>query len=278
MSKDEYKKSEASFLSIHEADGDIDTMDKCLDDGRVYLQVSFRQEDPSTHVLKMQAFWMMPYGPVLLSKQFEWLVDGSVDGDLVMSIQDNLECVLDMTVKILSDKKGDVWSNKLMEIERESQAKHGNSVMKSVFIIRELAKSWGNAPEKLIFIQGEDDIKDISDQPYIYIVKVARNAEADYPESLVITVKVGNTTIFEDVNLCVGLAAVIQLCFVFNLMFPKEADDVFNYVQRCLAKFGPPSGARNAKGQVKKKFLDFQCAVADALVLQKKGVVEKMWV
>ena len=133
MSKDEYKKSEASFLSIDEADGDIDTMDKCLDDGRVYLQVSFRQEDPSTHVLKMQAFWMMPYGPVLLSKQFEWLVDGSVDGDLVMSIQDNLECVLDMTVKILSDKKGDVWSNKLMEIERESQAKNGNSVMKSVF-------------------------------------------------------------------------------------------------------------------------------------------------
>ena len=34
----------------------------------------------------------------------------------------------------------------------------------------------------------------------------------------------------------------------------------------------------NKKGQLRKKFLDFQCAVADVVLSQKKGVVEKMCV
>ena len=48
--------------------------------------------------------------------------------------------------------------------------------MKKVFIIRELAKSSDNDPEKLFFIEGEDDIKNISEQPYIYIVKVPHHS------------------------------------------------------------------------------------------------------
>ena len=71
---------------------------------------------------------------------------------------------------------------------------------------------------------------------------------------------------------------VIQLCFVFNLTYPDQADDIFKYVQHCLAKFGPTSVAMNKKGQLRKKFLDFQCAVADVVLSQKKGVVEKMCV
>ena len=125
-----------------------------------------------------------------------------------------------------------------------------------------MAKSWGNDPEKLFFIEGEDDIQNISEQPYIYIVKVPHHGDAQYEESVVLSVKVGNSTIFESVNFCVSLAAVIQLCFVFNFTYSDQADDIFNYIQRCLAKFRPISVAMDKKGQLRKKFLDFQCADA----------------
>lgn len=277
VSKNDFENSEKKFMEIENAGEDLNMMFDCLDEGREYLQLMFRQEDPSTHMVKVKQFWKMPYGPSLLSEYFEWLVDSSTDGKLSTSIEDNLDPVIEMTVKILGEKKGTSWMNKLDEVKRDCEAKQGNDIMKKVFVIRELAKYWRNAPEKLVFIEGEDDLQKVSNQPHLSILKVNHHGENN-EEGIVISVKVGHTTVFENVDLCVGLAAVIQLCFTFHLMYPSDADDIFNYVQRVLAKFGPSEGAKNSKGQVKKKFVDFQCAIANVVLNERKGVVKKMFV
>ena len=59
----------------------------------------FRQEDISTHVIKLKPFWIMPWGPAMLSHQFEWIVNGSDYGNLASSISDQLDSVLELTVK-----------------------------------------------------------------------------------------------------------------------------------------------------------------------------------
>ena len=92
-------------MEIENAGDDLNKMFNCLDDGREYLQSMFRQEDPSTHMVKVKKFWTMPYGPRLLSEYFEWLVDSSSDGNLSTSIADNIDPVIEMTIKILGEKK-----------------------------------------------------------------------------------------------------------------------------------------------------------------------------
>ena len=77
----------------------------------------------------------------MLSHQFEWIVNGSDDGNLASSISDQLDSVLELTVAILGRKKGDAWKRKYNEVETISANKHGNDIMKNVFIFRELAKS-----------------------------------------------------------------------------------------------------------------------------------------
>ena len=220
----------------------------------------------------------MPHGLKMLNNHFEWLVDGSGDGSLAISIEDHISSILNLTAKILGDKRDKEWQSKLEETENNSQAKYGNDIMFKIHIIRELAKNWKNLAEKIIFIQGEDDMQNSSDQPYVHIVKVNRYGEGDFEEAIVISVKVGAITIFEDVTLSEGLAAVIQLCFVFHLCYPVDCDETFNFVQRLIAKFGPSEGAKNLRGQLRKKFVDFQCALADVVLMEKNGTVRKMFV
>ena len=278
VSKAQYEESQAAFLLISEAGEDEGKIDECLDKGRVYLQILFRMEDPSSHVVKLKEFWKMPRGLKLLNNYFEWLVDGSGDGSLAISIEDHISSILNLTAKILGDKRDKEWQSKLEETENNSQAKYGNDIMFKIHIIRELAKNWKNLAEKIIFIQGEDDMQNSSDQPYVHIVKVNRYGEGDFEEAIVISVKVGAITIFEDVTLSEGLAAVIQLCFVFHLCYPVDCDETFNFVQRLIAKFGPSEGAKNLRGQLRKKFVDFQCALADVVLMEKNGTVRKMFV
>lgn len=277
ISKEEFDASEAKFVEINDADGDLDEIMACLDRARVYVQIQFRSEEPSTHVAKYRVFWKMPYGPRLLSNHFEWLVDGSRDGDLAFSIEDHINLVIDLTAKILSAKLGDDWNRQLEVVKNSSKARNGNDVMTWVFLIRELAKSWKNNPAKLIFVEGEDSIQNVSSQPYVNILRVDQTGEKDYDEAIVVSVRVGNTTIFDDITLTQGLAAVLQLSFVFHLLYPSDADEIFNFVQRMLAKFGPNDGAKNVKGVLKKRFVDFQCALSDILLLEKSGTVRKLF-
>ena len=278
ISQEEFDASEAMFVEINEAEeGDVDEIVACLDRARVFVQIKFRSEDPSAHVTKFRIFWKMPYGPRLLSNHFEWLVDGSRDGDLAFSIEDHINLVIDLTAKILIAKMGDDWSRQLEEVKTNSRTRNGNDIMTWVFIIRELAKSWKNNPAKLIFLEGVDSIQDVSSQPYVNILRVDQIGEKDYDEAVVVSVRVGNTTIFDGISFTQGLAAVLQLSFVFHLLYPSDADEIFNFVQRMLAKFGPSDGAKNVKGVLKKRFIDFQCALSDILLLEKSGTVRKLF-
>ena len=200
LTKDEYEKSEEKFLGICKAGGDLVKMKECLEEGRVFVQIMFRLEDPSTHVQKLKPFWSMPHGPELLSCHFEWLVGGSRDDSLAHSIEDYIDLVLQMSARILGDKMGKSWYEKLEEVSNNSKAKNGNDIMEQVFIIRELSKSWKNDVEKLIFIEGVDEIHNASSQPYIHILKVDQTGESDYEEALVISVRVGSTTVFDEVS------------------------------------------------------------------------------
>ena len=278
VSAEEFKQSEENFGKIALED-DVEKKLELLNSSRVFLAVKFRTCDPAAHFHSLQPFWGMPFGPDMLSNQFEWAsLEGSRDGSLKKTIEKNTTSTFNMVVRYLADKKGELWAKKYDEVYQNSRAHYGNSIMARVFLLRELAKSWKNSPEKLVFIEGEDDLSKVSNQPFIHVLKMNQTGEGDYDERLCISVRIGTTLIFNDVTLTGALASVIELAFVFNLMFPKDADDIFQFVQRILANYGPVDGARNAIGKVKKPFVDFQCAVGQMIVDSDKGEVRKMFV
>ena len=277
LSQQEYEMSEANFTKLSEVgDHDVDAINECLESAREFVQIHFRKEDPSSHVLKLKVFWKVPNGLIILNSWFEWLVGGSDNGNISNTIEEKIDDVMIIIDKILGDQKGDEWVKQARDMENSCREKNGNSIMFYVYLLRELAKSWKNQPEKVIFIEGEDDLKDASNQPFLHIVKVPQDGLLDNVESIVISVRVGTTMIFEDVSLCQGLAAMIQITFSFNLLYPSQADDIFNFLQRTLARFGPADGARNSKDHIKKNFSDFQCTLGKLVLQQKKGNVQKM--
>ena len=275
MSQKEYDDGSNKFSSFDDLEN-LEAKAGALETLREFLQIGFRTEDPSVHIIKYSKFWKQPDGIKLLSMWFEWLVGGSKDGDISKSIAENLDFVLRMLDEYMTEKSGEAWSKSMEEIERECLSKYGNSLMFQVALIRELAKMWGNMGEQLIYIEGKDEMKNMSNQPFIHAVSVHKPGEGDYDYSLVFSVRVGSTMVFDDVSLTEGLAAVIQICFVFNLLYPQSCDDVFNFIQRVLSNFGPVEGARNVKNQVKKKFTDFQCFLGSHLLRQDKAEVKKI--
>jgi hypothetical protein len=278
ISKEAFEESKKNFEKLEDITvAQVKDLSNILDGSREYLQAMFREEDPSSHLLKLKAFWVMPRGLKMLSLQFEWLVDGSRDGDLMASIEGRIANVMSLVEKYLVKKGGAGWEEKFKKVAAECQVSHGNDTMKTVFLIRELGRTWSNKSEKLLFVEGEDSNEEISDQPFLHLVKLGQMGVGDYPEQISISVRVGNTVMFEDVTLTQGLSAVIQLCFTFNLLFPFQADDLFNFCQRMLASFGPTDGARNKLGQVKKKFIDFQCFVGSVMLQEEKGVKKRLF-
>ena len=230
VSAEEFKESEENFGKIASED-DGDKKKKLLNSSRVFLAVKFRTCDPAAHFLGLQSFWEMPFGPDLLSNHFEWAsIEGSRDGSLKKTIEKNTTSTFNLVVRYLADKKGEIWAKKYDEVYQNSRAHFGNSILARVFLLRELAKSWKNSPEKLVFIEGEDDLSKVSNQPFIHVLKVNQTGEGDYDERVCISVRIGTTLIFNDVSLTGALASVIELAFVFNLMFPKDADDIFQSV------------------------------------------------
>ena len=220
----------------------------------------------------------MPAGPEMLSAWFEWLtVEGSRDSSLKRTVEENSKSVFGMIETYLSQMKGEAWNLKLEEVTNNTQATFGNDVMIKVFLLRDLAKTWKNEPEKLIYIEGVDDLNKVSKQPFIHVLRVNQLGEADFEERLNISVRIGNTMVFNDISLHVALSSIIELSFVFNLMFPPGCDDMFQFTQRILANFGPSDGARNLQGKVKKNFLDFQIAMGKMIIDGRKGEVIKLF-
>ena len=276
LTQEEFERSAALFSNIDELE--LEDKIEVLSKSREFLQINFRKEDPSSHLIKLSSFWKMPHGPKLLSVWFEWLVDGTKDGDLVKSIEDHIDPILKMVDTFLEKKKGLEWAKKVEEVENDCSVNYGNTLLLQIFYIRELAKLWGNKGEKLIFIEGQDDIKNMSNQPFVHAVKLNRPGEGDYDDAILFSVRVGSSLVFDDVSLIQGLASVIHLSFVFNLVYPTDCDDLFNFTQRILANFGPVDGARNPKGQLKRNFVDFQVYLGNYMLKEKKAEIRQLFI
>ena len=272
-----YKKSEEAYWKF-DLEVDCEKKKEMFEDCREFLQVQFRTMDPGTHIQSLRSFWELPHGPELLSAWFEWVTSGSRDGCLRDTITKNYENVFNMVYAVLSEMKGEAWDKKFEEEDNNSKAKFGNETMTKIFLLRELAKTWKNHAEKIIFIEGEDDIAKISKQPFLHVMKVAQTGEEDYDERIRISLRVGNTIVFDDVTFVGALASLIEVIFVFNLMYPAVADDIFQFVQRILANFGPADGARNEQGKIKKTFIEFQCAIGRIMMDNKTAKHVKMYV
>ena len=268
----EFKQSEENFWKM--AGADLETKKQMLVESRVFLAVQFRTQEPASHVQNLKPFWEMPHGPEMLSEWFSWItVDGSDEVSIRQTIEENATSVFNMIVNFIGDKKGGAWLKEYEEVENNSKAAFGNEIMSRVWLLRELAETWKNKPSNLFFVEGKDNIADVSNQPFVHVLKFAQTGEADYDEKLCISVRIGTTLVFNDITLSAALASVIELAFVFNLMYPAKSDDIFQFVQRLLGNYGPSDGARNAQGRVKKAFVDFQIAVGKMVVDDRKGEI-----
>ena len=272
ISQPALNKSEANFKKLADLeDDDKAAIATCLEESREYIQINFRTEEPSTHVNKLKLFWEKPNGPQILSTWFEWLVGGSDSGDLKSTIEENLDLNMIIVEKVLVEKNSEAFSTNLKAVKHSLIEKFGNKMMYYIHLMRALCKLWQNEAGKFLFIDGEDELQNISSQPYLHIVTVNETGEAGQHCKLLISVRVGGTVIFEDVTLGQGLAALIQVAFSFNLLYDKAVDDIFNFLQRILAKFGPADGARNEKNKLKKNFADFLCLLGKIVIESEKG-------
>ena len=118
---------------------DLEKKKNMLEDCREFLQIKFRTLDPGSHIQSLKTFWEMPHGPEMLSAWFEWVTtDGSRDGCLRVTIEENFESVFKMIQSFLSDIKGEVWDHKFEEVCNNAQANNGNEVMIKIFLLIDL--------------------------------------------------------------------------------------------------------------------------------------------
>ena len=277
ITEEDFAKSEDNFKKLTAIPGgDLVALASCLEDSREYIQIMFRTEDPSAHVQKLKSFWGMPNGLHVLTLWFEWICGGSDSGNIGTIIELKMDENMQIIEKVLIDQNCEEYENELKDAEKKFSEDYGNGTMYNIHLLRQLCKSFKNHPEKLLYIEGKDKLKDASQQPFLHILQVQQHGVGEYDKSLVISVRVGSTVIFEDVTLCQGLAAILQVTFAFNLLYDSNVDDMYNYLQRILAKFGPMDGARNKKNHVKKNFVDFQCTLGKLVLEQKRGNVLKI--
>ena len=277
ISAEKYLESEQNYFKF-EAEPDLAKKLELLEGCREFLQAQFRTLDPTAHIQGLKKFWELPFGLELLSAWFEWVTEGSRDGCLKVTVRENSEKVFNMIHRVLSEMKGESWDRKFEEASNNSQAKFGNDTMCRIFLIRDLARTWKNSAEKILFLEGEDEISNMSKQPFIHVLSVSQLGAGDFDDKLKISLRVGNTIIFDDITLLDALAGLIQVIFVFNLMYPIDCDDMFQFIQRIMLAFGPTDGARNKQGKIRKPFLDFQCAVGKIMLETKKAEVVKKFI
>ena len=240
------------------------------------MQTQFRILEVSDHVYKLKKFWKKPDGPLLVSRHFEWLTGGSVDGWLQATIEMNLDTVLSIVCEIISRKKGELWLARYNDVVHSAEIRNGNSTMVWVFLLREWSKMYKEKPHRIIFIEGEDPIEDVSNQPHVHVRKV-KEPGLDFDERVTFSLKCGgHLIIFEDLSLCAALASLVEVCFIFHVEYDKEADSISNFIQRTLCRFGDEEGAQNKMGKVKRSFLNFQAAFGKIMLDKNMGSIKKI--
>ena len=257
-SKAEKSESVKSYKRIAEAVS-MEEKKKLLKDSRLFIIEQFKKLEPSQAVEDLKDFWFG--GPVLLSEMFEWLTDGSQDGSLALSSAEQLTKVLNIVEQFILSKRGEAYQSDLQGVKDLAEETNGNDLMYQIYLLRDLAKLFKNKSQKLIFIDGQDEKKTGPDdqQPNIFVVKKKVLGEAEYEEEIIINLRIGDKMVYRDLTLPEALAALTQTFFCFNLLFPEDSDDIFQFVQRIACNYKTKEeGAKNKKGVLKKSFRDFE--------------------
>ena len=87
----------------------------------------------------------------------------------------------------------------------------------------------------------------------------------------------GSTLVFENVGFGAALACIVEISFIFNLCYDKDADSTLNFIQRILAGFGDTDGARNEKGRVKSSYINFEREFGKLMVAKNLGAVNMLF-
>ena len=273
IEKEKFHESKQIYLKIVGQD-ELAVKKEIIEGSREYLQPQFRQLEVREHVSEHKEFWALPDGPFLVSFQFEWLTGGSEVGWLAVTIEKNLEIVLGIVAQIISEKKGGLWDKQFEEVHNNAGMINGNQTMVWVFLLREWSKLYKEKPYRVVYVEGQDDVQEVSKQPYVHVREVPQPGE-DYAKKVVVSVMCGNIMVFEDLGFSAALASVIEMCFIFNLCYDKDGDSTLNFVQRVLGGFGDLDGARNAKGQVKSSYINLQAEFGKIMVDKNLGFIKK---
>lgn len=195
MTKEEFLENEKEYLKIA-GEEDIDLKKIIIDKSKPYLQSQFRTLEIVDHVYKHKDLWQQPHGPVLISFYFEWLTGGSGEHWLGASIDKNLEPVLAVVSEIILNKKGELWGNKLEEVNNNAVLQTGNDSLLYIFLLREWSKLYKEKPHRVIFVEDEDSTQDVSKTPYVHVRKISQAGE-DYEKKVIVSVMSGGRMIFE---------------------------------------------------------------------------------
>ena len=163
----------------------------------------------------------------LLSSCFEYMVtDGSVDGSLASTAELQMTKVMNLVEQYLIEKRGNSFEEIIGEVKANSARRCGNDIDVKIFLIRELGKQFKNSSHFLLYLDGEDDdINGPNDQqPNIFITRQNTFGMEEYEEKVDISVRIGRKVLLSHVPLSGAIAACIELYFIFNLLYPKEAE------------------------------------------------------
>ena len=274
IEKDKFLEYKKKFLEII-GEEDLGEKKGILAASREYLQPQFRMMEIREHILEHKEFWALPHGPLLVSSQFEWVTGGSGGvGWIAATIQGNLKAVLEIVGEVIAAKLGEVWKKMFEKIKQTAELVNGNEVMVMVFLLREWCRMYKEKPSHVIYLEGEDDVKDVSVQTYVHVREVLQPGE-DFEKKVVVSVMNGNTVVFDDIGFSEALAAVVEIYFIFNHCYDKDADSTLNFIQRVIGGFGDLEGARNAKGNLKSSYTTLQAEFGKVLLDRNLGVVKK---
>lgn len=257
-SKEEKEDSVNSFKKLSEAVF-VEEKKKLLKESRLFILEQFKKLEPSQSVEDLRGFW--EGGPALLSEMFEWLTDGSQHGNLAHSAAEQLTKVLNIVEGYILSKKGEEYQGELQGVKDLAVETNGNELMYQIRLLRDLAKLFKNKAQKIIFIDALDDKKTGPEvqQPNIFVTKKKELGEAEFEEEIIINLNIGDKLVFKNLTLPEALASLIQTFFCFNILFPEDSDDIFEFVQRIACNYKTKEdGAKNKKGLLKKRFKDFE--------------------
>ena len=268
-SKAEIASSKKTFSNLS-SQNSIEENKELLLNAAAYIQSQFKALEPSQAADRLK---VIRTDQKLLGLWFEFVTDGSKDGDLTETANMQSTKVFNIVEQYLLSKNCSSYIEELSKIKNTSQVQCGNDIDYRIFLLRELGLLFKNKPEKLVFLAEVDTVNEGPNmqEPYVFVERVNTFGIEEFPEKVVTSLRIGEKVMIKGLSLYGALAACIQLYFVFNMWYPTKADDLCQFVQRFLLNFGDEDGSRNRNGSVKKWYRDFQTFAATILLESNEG-------